>query len=726
MEEALRQAEKEAEEERIKAEEGHVLCMVCGTTDNNYDDEEDTREMIQCDQCKIWQHSECMLSNPKKLPKTYLCNLCDPNNKHFKTLKYKLDPETTRKEVEKHDKRKNKKIREVQRMLNHLEEFKKTGIKRQTNDDDDDGDEESHDGASSDDDDDDDGNDNESDGKEEDLDEPKRKKSSTPTSRSRSTSSHVKSEHHSRPAIKKRKTTTPTPSTPDVSQIDKKAREAVLKRLEQMFQMLLPDSIPGEDGTTAEISKRWAKKLEEELFEAYHDRETGKTTKDYKELFTRIFSNVKDKKNTKLRDSIINREMPFSKLVRMPLNEMLNPELRKEREEAIKESMEQATLEQVQVSNIRRTHKGDVLIENEDMGNAPNQVDFNVGVHLDNDDEKFVKSESNMSIKGNRKHSIFDGPQQDASNDDDNDIDNDYHTGNATGELHDVEFDHGEENGEKTKSHAAAAFDFDNDDDLAAILGETKKTIEQTVESYDPTAIANDTTLWQGQTIFTGFTNVASTLHHFSTTLESHQFSNIARQLIDPLVPMEIEGRLDARTADDYVTKVMSTRKVVVMELKSQDSLDKNFKKLFDYFAQRNKFGVVMNKNRLIKDAYLFPISASLPKFMRSMPDSGRIQLDNSQVRLFVVFVVRQELISNEPQQHTSMGSVADVDDDDYDPSATTNATLSNSYGGALDFLSVLSPEQRAVVDKILDMYPRARTDPVFLIQQLQQLMPGA
>lgn len=61
-------------------EEGQVRCDFCGTTDANYN--EDTDEggiMIECEQCRTWQHAKCMgFAAKREIPQKYLCNRCEP------------------------------------------------------------------------------------------------------------------------------------------------------------------------------------------------------------------------------------------------------------------------------------------------------------------------------------------------------------------------------------------------------------------------------------------------------------------------------------------------------------------------------------------------------------------------------------------------------------------------------------------------------------------------
>lgn len=40
--------------------------------------------MVQCDECEVWQHCECMGLDEPDIPDQYFCELCKPEN-HFVT-----------------------------------------------------------------------------------------------------------------------------------------------------------------------------------------------------------------------------------------------------------------------------------------------------------------------------------------------------------------------------------------------------------------------------------------------------------------------------------------------------------------------------------------------------------------------------------------------------------------------------------------------------------------
>lgn len=56
-----------------------IIRCVCGYVEEDKDDE---RGMIQCDNCKAWQHNECMevAEDPADLPDEYFCELCRPED----------------------------------------------------------------------------------------------------------------------------------------------------------------------------------------------------------------------------------------------------------------------------------------------------------------------------------------------------------------------------------------------------------------------------------------------------------------------------------------------------------------------------------------------------------------------------------------------------------------------------------------------------------------------
>lgn len=91
-----------------KSEEGEVRCDPCGTTSANYNEEADEGGvMIECENCRTWQHAQCMgYEDENNIPLSYTCNRCAPqkNRKVEKADKKKIEEKEVAKEKAPKDK----------------------------------------------------------------------------------------------------------------------------------------------------------------------------------------------------------------------------------------------------------------------------------------------------------------------------------------------------------------------------------------------------------------------------------------------------------------------------------------------------------------------------------------------------------------------------------------------------------------------------------------------
>ncbi|SCU89619.1 LANO_0D05732g1_1 [Lachancea nothofagi CBS 11611] len=324
------QNQRLAELEYVKARQAHhdntegneggvevVKCLVCGTTDDNYDEENDPNgDMIQCDTCNTWQHIKCMTGGESAEGlDNYECSLCSPSS--HPDLEYVIDPATWQKKS-------RAKVRER------------------------DDDESNYEG-------------NEPQGDQEDIpDEVVRR----PTKRKKDDRSGKKKLH------------------PNHDQ-ESKLRDSALKMFGELFtRYVIPETVAAQKfhlppkTSVKELSEKLAGELEQELYAANHNQETTNLNDSYKEKVRVLYSNLKDKKNINMKTLVINEVLSFSKLVKMSVNELVNPDLQHFRERVDSEALNQLVVEQPHKPMYHKTHKGEELIEDPNAY-EPEDIIFN-------------------------------------------------------------------------------------------------------------------------------------------------------------------------------------------------------------------------------------------------------------------------------------------------------------------------------------------------------------
>ncbi|CCF57980.1 hypothetical protein KAFR_0D03320 [Kazachstania africana CBS 2517] len=303
----------------------NVRCPVCGTNDANYDAENDPYgDMIQCDGCDAWQHINCMTGGKKDikafldLDGKYFCEQCDPQR--YPELKHRREPLKRKIEVAGDDKD---------------EDFV-------------DDPSQAHDGDLS-------------------FEENRTKRtvtlpSNAPQKRRRSSQKVDVTDQH------------------DTNHRDDKIRQNASKMFTDLFKKyIIPATITSGDFllptsySDDSFASEMASNLENELYKAWFNPEESKLSNYYAEKVRSIFSNLKDPKNLNLQAHVVNKDIPFEKLVRMSATELANPDLQQFKEKVNTESLSQLIIEKPDKPKYVKTHKGDELIEEFD-GNE-NQED---------------------------------------------------------------------------------------------------------------------------------------------------------------------------------------------------------------------------------------------------------------------------------------------------------------------------------------------------------------
>ena len=138
---------------------------------------------------------------------------------------------------------------------------------------------------------------------------------------------------------------------------------------------------------------------------------------------------------------------------------------------------------------------------------------------------------------------------------------------------------------------------------------------------YSPKDIeAEPPAVWQGTLFMTGVTQVTGSARHVGGADVSHVVP--WTELMPEIV--RIEGRIAARSAEAYVCELRYSRStdVVVVAFRPSDNLNdqRRFDRLWTYFYDRNKYGVLIKlPESRYKDAYVIPVAPGtneIPGFM--------------------------------------------------------------------------------------------------------------
>jgi hypothetical protein len=110
---------------------------------------------------------------------------------------------------------------------------------------------------------------------------------------------------------------------------------------------------------------------------------------------------------------------------------------------------------------------------------------------------------------------------------------------------------------------------------------------------------------------------------------------------------LSIEGRIPIPTTTKYLEaqKSSSSKRVIAGQIEpSGESQKESFQKLYQYFHDRQRYGVLQFQSKIIKDAYLIPLSPedSVPSQIESK-DSHDIPKIRTEPMLLLVLVILKQ-----------------------------------------------------------------------------------
>ena len=614
------------EAKKLGITDDSVCCLPCGITDLNYDGENDSGLMIQCEKCRLWQHSKCLLGTEEdsSIPEHYMCNVCDGGNpkytdlklnltwsayidlmkkgKHMKKEDYILDNEEDE-EVLKDDLGEKKDEEDDAEAGNISADNSKTTIRVEEPDDSKE-----------------EGNDNPEviektvDVQKDDsdyVDMPEtihEEKEMVKDPISKSNSQDKKNE------VKKSKSPTNKGST--ILDRVTRTRSSVAQQFARKFKVKLPAldaSLQIEDNP-----EKWAKSMEEELYKAFPAKAGNKGLNEYvKRSRTLIFNLGK----ANLMDKIVKNGFNFASIVRLTPEEMMRDDYKELANEVKKQSMNQTILPDTNERvRIRRTHRGEEIVESEEFGKkSVEDARLEEIEKLREERERKLKAKKekeletvgmlgvmngdgdleNNGVKRRKvsQNTAFSIPMGGSYEDDDESqftLDNGSERGRQTGDIDmddDDEFNKilegvDEQHDNELQENKSGKDEGDKLDETYKEGGDSaEKKIEEKEEKedygigddddYDPLdTVTVDPTVWTGKLEFPG-AGIISTkaLFKCSTTTEQHK-GNLVLKAKKMLADMKLgsnglfnAGRLSMSTADNYLMKVIQSRDFYMDEL---------------------------------------------------------------------------------------------------------------------------------------------------------------
>ncbi|KAL9101881.1 MAG: hypothetical protein Q9163_002902 [Psora crenata] len=666
-----------------------IIRCICGCTT---EDEDDDRKMICCEKCEAWQHNECMevSENDDELPEKYFCEKCRPRD--HKTLLAKVARgekpweerarEREREEEErKARKGKGKKGRKGRSSVAKKEEPETNGAPPVG------GDTVMTDAAPA------------------EVSKPsphvvpespqvnnsKRKLpdeppsgSSTPSqvepaSKLRKASSPITSAKPSLSLPSRRKSsgsnptkrdsnasqTEPVGSIEDLQMEDRRSVATAFSKLfvGQVKQAQKDGSFSLAEGqSVSDYAVKLALSVEYAIYANFFGT-SSKPSEQYVDKFRAINYNVKA--NTSLRDRVLSGDLSPNDLSKMSRDDMASKELQEKKAEMMKEAEKQHMLIQEEGPRIRRTHKGEELVGDENhvadaadtsftpaIRKRPSEIDTamkevspepspepvelpeKVGVASPGPKDPLsvdTRASPHPSIAPERKSSstfnIQDvwsgvkGPDPDA------------HRARQTSRL---------------SEPRAPPLEQQPDAEIDQLLKDEEPEDD---EPYSPVEHAADpnAAVWHGRMGMAGIANFSGQGKHVAG-------ANISYSLPWPqLIPdtLTIEGRIDTARADEYLCglRYSNTTDVVVVAVTASASPDDpaQFDKLFNYFTERNRYGVISKSLApSVKDTYVVPLEVGAtkrPEFVELL-DYCTIEVPSPERMLLLSFVIK---LNNSP-----------------------------------------------------------------------------
>lgn len=471
-------------------------------------------------------------------------------------------------------------------------------------------------------------------------------------------------------------------------------------------------------------AQKWANEMEQ----AIHAW-SGTTDKKYIDKSRSVMALVK---KLLVFQRLVSGELSAKDLVVLPPEEIdseLKDYAEKVRQELIRRSV--LTVEDELSQRIRRTHKGEEIVENN-----TNEEEVNLNIAARNIDHRVFRETT--PVRESVISGLLSGPNLYQIGDDDDD-----------------EVKEEKEGKEESETNGGDEKGNDSDDELDFILGSkspqnaaadavAKSPPKPAAQPKLPPTMSNR--FWSGELVFPDFVLFSAQAEFVGCTnyekpkdVTTASFHNRAIRVCKELLEKprySIEGRLDRNRADPYVDKITSSRDLYVVKIESPETA--NYDKLLDYLYSRSKVGVLSGRAACVKDAYLYALDNDAPGFLNVGPISRG---------LYAVFVVKKDYIpvgksilkkSVAPQPapapsldldsilsklaETPAGPIPNL----HYPQPQVPQNMPQDYLTAPQLPLELTPEQLQYLSELVSQNPHVQQNPQALLSLLQgNQVPG-
>lgn len=440
------------------------------------------------------------------------------------------------------------------------------------------------------------------------------------------------------------KYTAPQDLPMDIADLKDSEREGLAKLLRKNIEVGLKSAADNGHFTASASNsiEQNALRLALELERATHDAHAN--DKDaYVSQCKLVAINLK--RNQELFGKLLSRELSVNQLAVMSEDDMKSSKQRREDEEEMARAERQSIMVKEDGPRLRRTHKGEELVEEDNYGEVPSRE----------------QRDPNSNMAGRSRENSFDEVVEPPS-------DVEYATRpkqplniNTQAEIH-----------ERKPSVQASEFDYNK---VASKLPtptnvqpsrrtsgpvpiarealddpEVDRLLEDGPESppYSPKEDSDPSVVWYGQVGMSAIGKFDASAKHVGGANLMDQPEPSYVELLGR--KLAVTGRIEPEKADEYVCGLRYSpgSDIIVVSVTPRGELaTQEFTKIFEYFMEKNRWGVIGNRMgpSSVRDVYLVPLEAGnarIPLFMSSL-EVNKLPENREERMMLLVIVYREE-----------------------------------------------------------------------------------